>query len=223
MFGFTDPFAEFSDAPSEFSLRNCNIPIAYSSLSELATVVIPIDSNAAHVNSAAVTVKTIPYHTSAVISSAIRTVLSFTNYSSSCSFSERFRSCTYIERSTSEEKELYTWCNDVTRNGQIPFCTIETSFPFYTDLRDKLAISAIEESTQEKESDHRQRRLDVEDVNRVETRYGTLNPCMRSLSSAVSGAWVVNRSQSFYYRRPFANVVHTRGQLISGMLIVNIH
>jgi len=149
IFSFTDPFLEYGKDRNCCRVSKCNIPLMYSAASELATVIIPIDSSSVgHFSTRFLRTKTIPYHTSSVIAAVVESTLSPTYLNNIKVPLDRF-DIMQSHSISSNSGELFSWYSDITRNDQLKFCTIESSFP--TSYLDRFSppISGIEDISHE--------------------------------------------------------------------------
>ena len=150
-------------------------------------MIVPINPHAASEGSPFINLKsTSPYHTAAVISSALEVMTGFCRVYDSRIDSRNFaQSCR-------------EWISSATCDDRYKFCNLESNIPFPVDISDYKTLDLL---------------WATYESNRQVPTFHSMNPFMRSLSASVHGTWSMDKTLLNKNRNsaPFSNVVTIRG------------
>lgn len=199
-FCFPDPYPTTSRShglTTRDVLRDLNLPLAYSSISELANIIIPMDMSEtlSHINVISSMKNRI--EVSAAVASVVESATG-----------------TYISEPFTSEELIFL----ATKGGNFPICSIEA---YISSLDNRTAHNIFDARIKASFND-----LGCDDVVRpsatATSRSSTLNPFCGSMSSVSSGKWrasTILSAHSNNCMKPFTNVVNFRGTLSSGELL----
>jgi len=214
IFAFTEPFTSASPIRSGHAIPTMNsaiaslgVPKAYAALSEHASVLVPIDPRAsAHLSPFLSPETWTPYHSSAIVASAIDALTSFQHINTSVGGSEG----TSDHAAQSSEE----WIFGATNAGRFRVSALEATLPFVyppTESLEQWLTENFESWDTRGSSGSREKQGGGGEAT---TRTGgavTLNPFSTSLSAVAYGSWSVPLEQRQRPGRCFSNVVSIRG------------